>query len=413
VRMIGNELTRRRSSWEERPKNGISTRVHEMVTHTAFEVFFGVMILINTVVMCLEEQWQGAEMGYELGFYTFYGSDQMREDAPFISADRVFRVAEILFAIIFTIEVSLRIMGSGCQFFKRPSECFDLAVVVLSDFSVLINSIETGINVQLLRLLRASKLFRLVKLMRAIEGFDSLHIMVTALGASAWALGWSIMLLVFSQTFSAMIVTYFFRSAYFEQSSSLSEDAKLELYEYFGTFARTVLSLFELSLANWPPICRWLMENLNEGFMVVVLLFKFVMGIAVIGVINAVFMQETFKVAHTDNDIMVRMKTRATNLHQRKMESLFRVGDANGDARIERHEFLSVIKDKTVAVWLASMDMEHDDADMMFDLMKGDDECLSVDELISGVSRLRSGARSIDLHRLLQKMDGQHSSARL
>jgi len=405
LRRVGSMLQRRRNSWEERPTNHISIRIYELAKQTWFEVFFGGLIIINTVVMGLEVQWKGAQVGYQLGFYTFYGSDRMGEDALYMSADSLFRVAEYVFAFLFTIEVTLRMIGSGGQFFKRPSECFDLAVVVVSDISILMDSIDMGINIQVLRLLRASRLFRLVKLCRAIEEFDALHLMVTALGASAWALGWSVLLLVFIQTFSAIIVTQVFRSVYLEEPSNLSEDARLQLFEYFGTFTRSMLSLFELSLANWPPICRWLMENLHEAFMFFALAFKFVMGIAVIGVINSVFMQETFKIAHTDNEIMVRMKTRATSLHKSKMEKLFKLADEDGDERIQRDEFRKVLMDKTVSVWLASMDMDSSDADLIFDLMKGDDDLISVDELITGVSRLRGGARSIDLRRVLAKMD--------
>ncbi|CAK0890833.1 unnamed protein product [Prorocentrum cordatum] len=252
----------------------MSTSIYRVVRTPLFELLFGGLILLNTIVMGLEEQWSGAQVGYTLGFYTFYGSEQMGEDAPIMSADSLFLAAEITFAILFTIEVFLRIAASGFLFFSSPSACFDLAVVVASDMSIIFSSIDLSINIQILRLLRAVKLLRLVKLMRTVEGFDPLHIMMTALGASAWALCWAIVLLVLIQTFVAMIVTHVFRLAYLQESSSLSDDAQLELFAYFGTFSRSMLSLFELSLANWPPICRWLMENLHESFMLFALTFK-------------------------------------------------------------------------------------------------------------------------------------------
>jgi hypothetical protein len=281
----------------------------------------------------------------------------------------------------------------------------------LSDLSIFFSSHETTRNIQLLRLFRAVKLLRLVKLIRTIEGFDSLHIMVTALGASAWALCWSILLLLSILTFAALITTEAFRLAYFEEPSSLSEDAKLGLFKYFGTFSRSLISLFELALANWPVICRWLMENLHEGFMIFALFFKLGMGVAVIGVINAVFMQETFRVASTDDNIMVRTKRRALNMHKGKMENLFVIADADGSGRIHRGEFKAVLAHKSIATWLASMDMDLGDADMLFDLLKGEDDMIDVDELIKGMGRLKGAARSLDMRILLSKMDDRRVGA--
>merc|ERR1712087_841092 len=132
-----------------------------------------------------------------------------------------------------------------------------------------------------------------------------------------------------------MITTSIFRVTYL-QEGSLSPEEKEDLFTYWGTFSRSMLSLFELALANWPPICRWLMENLHEGFMVAALSFKLVMGIAVVGVINAVFMQETFKVANTDDAIMVRTKHRAARQHVDKMKVLFAACDEDNSGRIQR-----------------------------------------------------------------------------
>eukprot|EP00971_Amphidinium_carterae_P219129 4349964-Amphidinium_carterae.2 len=44
-------------------------------------------------------------------------------------------------------------------------------------------------------------------------------------------------------------------------------EERLEVYLYFGTFSRALLSMFELTMANWPPICRLLMENVSELWM--------------------------------------------------------------------------------------------------------------------------------------------------
>ena len=54
--------------------------------------------------------------------------------------------------------------------------------------------------------------------------------------------------------------------------------------------------MFEITLGNWPPVARILQENVSEFYVAFSIIHKLVIGFAVIGVINGVFMQETFKV---------------------------------------------------------------------------------------------------------------------
>ncbi|CAK0901675.1 unnamed protein product, partial [Prorocentrum cordatum] len=194
---------------------GISSFMHWLVMRPAFDLFFGVLILLNTIGMVIEEQFNGAQVGYSIGFYEYYGSDEW---AQHTYPESWFHAGEVVFACLFSVEVILRMLGMGFRFFRRPVEVFDLVVVILSDLSVAFSSSSstTFEDVELLRLLRAAKLLRLLKLVRAIEGFDALHLMMTALMSSTWALCWSVLLLLSIMTFIAMITTNLFRALYLE-----------------------------------------------------------------------------------------------------------------------------------------------------------------------------------------------------
>jgi hypothetical protein len=216
------------------------------------------------------------------------------------------------------------------------------------------------------------------------------------------------MLLLSIQTFIALLVTMWLRSDYLGPQSSLPEDKKLKLFEFFGTFTRALCSLCELCLANYAPICRFLLETLHEVFWVPVVLYRLVMGFAVLGVINAVFISETFKVANTNDQIMMRTKKRAMEVHRRKMKYLFAHVTNKGTEKLTREEFKKALKNMDLQAWLASMDLEPRDADLLFDLLNiGDDDStqLSVTELIEGVSHLRGPARAIDMRALMWKLE--------
>merc|ERR1712046_362523 len=100
-------------------------------------------------------------------------------------------------------------------------------------------------------------------------------------------------------------------------------DARKEVFKFYGNFGRTMLTMFELTVGNWMPPCRALVENYSEWFMFVFLAHKLILGFSVVAVINGVFIQETFKVANTDDRIMLLQKERAIRVHTKKMTGLF------------------------------------------------------------------------------------------
>jgi hypothetical protein len=244
-----------------------------------------------------------------------------------------------------------------------------------------------------------------VKLIRTVEQLDSLQLMTTALYASINALCWAVVLLFIMQSFVALILTAVFRSEYL-QRTQLENSQKEELYEYFGTYARSMLSTFELMLANWPPICRFLSENLHEGWMVVVVSYKLTFGFAFVGVINSVFMQETLNVAVTDDNIMIKTRARAQTVHRQKMAKLLKLADTNRDGFLSLDEFEAVLdKNDMVKTWLESMDMETRDARLLFRLLdrNGDDK-LSLDELSRGFGKLKGLAKSLDTQLIIHAL---------
>ncbi|CAE7262782.1 unnamed protein product [Symbiodinium necroappetens] len=168
-----------------------------------------------------------------------------------------------------------------------------------------------------------------------------------------------------------------------------------------------MLSMFEITLGNWPPVCRLLSEKVSEWFMLLCVLHKLVIGFAVVGVINGVFIQETFKVASSDNQIMMRQKERSSNLHEMKMRQLFLEADNDQDGLVSREEWRALVSHPAVQLWLGSMDLDAADGDGLYDLILDADKDgdLTMDELIRGVARLKGQARSYDLQMLLRQVN--------
>jgi len=110
------------------------------------------------------------------------------------------------------------------------------------------------------------------------------------------------------------------------------------------------------------------------------------------------FMQETLKVASSDDHLMIRQRERAVATHRKKMSRLFNAMDTNGSGYLNADEFQEMMSEPMVQSWLASMELDVRDADMLFMLADEDnDQQLSLDDLVHSTSRLKGPAKSVDL----------------
>lgn len=111
-------------------------------------------------------------------------------------------------------------------------------------------SLRDVINLEpgILRMMRMCRLLRLIRLVKTIQGFDALYIMTTAMLGSTVCLFWSFMLLMTVQVMIAFFLNESLEIYFNDPSKPVSE--KLEVFEYFGTTARVMLTMFELTLAQ-------------------------------------------------------------------------------------------------------------------------------------------------------------------
>ena len=111
-------------------------------------------------------------------------------------------------------------------------------------------------NTQLVWLLRFVRILRILRLARGMDSFDALYLMTTALGGSASALCWAVVLILTIQMMNDLLLTQFLQSVYLSN-----------VYVYFRSFSRAVFSMLDLTSANWPPISRLLAEDDSQWFM--------------------------------------------------------------------------------------------------------------------------------------------------
>ncbi|CAK0911770.1 unnamed protein product [Prorocentrum cordatum] len=400
----------------EKPPRAFYT-MRWLMSKPQYEMAWAFLIFCNLIVMILEVEYKGMQCGYELGgIYAHYGSQEYTS-RWWPGADRAFYTAECLFAGVFTLELLITCgYDFACAyaawpthrapFWKCPLDLVDLIVVVCSDVSLALDETDTAGSMQAFRILRLARLLRLIRLLRKIYQFDTLHLMTTAIKGSMGALMFSSMLLITILTLFAMVLTNMLRTTYIGEDSPLEPEKQQELFRYFGTFSRSMLSMFELALANWPTVTRFMVEELHECFGPICIVWKLSIGLAVVGVINGVFIRETFSVAESDEFIMIRSRMRQVLQHQDRMRRLFQLADKNNDGVLVREEFRRVFEKPAIKAWLEAMELRCDDADTLFALLAGSaDGVISEEGLIRGIAQLKGPARNFDLLTLVRGLE--------
>ncbi|CAK0870216.1 unnamed protein product [Prorocentrum cordatum] len=359
------------------------------ISGTKFEVGTSIVLFLFCVITALEMQGEGTRLGYELGYPRY--TDPEATFWP--EAVGVLQVLSICFGGVFMFEVLLRLVAAPRQFLFDRWNLFD--VVILGGW--LLEFTGKEFNSKILRTIRLVRMLRFLRLIKIAMHLEGLYFMLKAFQGCWGVLGWACVLLLALQSFTACVISQVLFTTYFSDEGRPIEE-RMEVFTYFGSFVRALLTTFEMTMANWPIPARILVENVSEWFMWLFLIHKLVVGFAFIGVVNGIFVQETLQIAMTDDLTMVLKKQRHMRTQRRKLEKLFRAADSDSNGRVSRPEFARILKNSGVRLWLASMDYDPKDPNYLFDLLDKDGGGdLSASEFLRGMTHLRGFARAMDV----------------
>lgn len=299
---------------------------------------------------------------------------------------------------MFTIEVVLKMIALRSDFVFQFWNWVD-SLIVLFWMLAEIFPIDFGVNPMMFRMCRLARLLRLIRLIKWVHFLGPLTLMVKSIRASLGVLVWTIALLVLIQSCIAMFLTQMLESYMLDVTKPL--DKRQLVYSYFGTFTKAMLTTFEMALANWAPSCRVLVENVSEWFSLFFMLYKCSIGFAAVNVLMAVFLHETFKVAESDDTVLMMQKTKADQVCIDKMAQLFFEGDRSGDGLISWTEFERLMSDTRVRAYLSALNLDVGDLRDLFIVMDDGDGRVSFREFQDGIKKVRGAARSLDMVNLL------------
>eukprot|EP00929_Paragymnodinium_shiwhaense_P025815 TRINITY_DN15528_c0_g2_i1.p1 TRINITY_DN15528_c0_g2~~TRINITY_DN15528_c0_g2_i1.p1 ORF type:complete len:673 (+),score=97.29 TRINITY_DN15528_c0_g2_i1:58-2076(+) len=369
-----------------------------IVNGATFELVFAILIALNAFCMCLEAQYEGFQTAYLIN----YGDRPRPAEVVWPYAASVFEVLEFSFGMAFAVEVGLKVCALRKRFIYSAWNWFDSFIIGL----FLVNTLSlfnVGLNPTFLRVARLGRLMRLLRFVKAFQVFDVLWLLVESVNACASVLLWSLVLLFLCMLMCTLFTNYLLAPVMVDPGYTPEEAFKL--YEYFGTFSRGLLSMYELTMGNYVPIARTLHELVSEWFLPIILAYRCLVSFALMKVISGIFLHETFKTAASNDEIMIMQRDRMTRRHIAKMTQLFKEADESGDGELSLEEFRAVMSDPRVKTWLAAQELEVQDVELLFELVDNGSGTITAEELVAGFAQLKGPARSIDMLTLLRSLD--------
>jgi len=366
-------------------------RCRRWLQSKGFEFAMVCILLANVLWMALHLQVYGSTVleGQSVSNYWVYA----------------FRIGDATFATIFATEVCVRSLIGGRTFWRSWMSYLDLLVGIscVIEIYVMFSEIEGYFDFALLRLVRVIKIVKSVRMFNITSTLAPLHLLIKCLEACVGMLFWSFLLMSFVQCMAGIVVSELCYG--FLEDDTNDETARELVYRYYGTFTRTMLSMFEIMFANWGPACRVLVDNVNEWFSLFFLVYRCVMGFAVLNVVGAVFVQQALKTASSDDDLAFRQKERDIQAYNRKVKKLFQSIDGSGDGAISLDEFTKLVQSPKLKFWMSQLELEYHDLLSLFEFLDNGDGQITLMEFIEGAQRLRGGAKALDIWRMETKIE--------
>jgi len=228
-----------------------------------------------------------------------------------------------------------------------------------------------------------------------------LQTMVNAINSSFAVLFWCVILFIFLMTVPAIVVSQLLQPSI---RTSRDETQREELFQHWGTFTRSFITVFEITLANWGPRCRTLMEYVSERWAIFFIGYKCAVGFAVVQIVISTFIQQTFKAASKNEEIAIAEKRAASQAMMSTLGRLFEQIDESGDGMITEEEFKSVLNNDRVRAWFAAIDIDTSEIESLFKILDQGDGEVDKDAFISVAKAIKGPATRQDVYVLKHDM---------
>lgn len=360
-----------------------------IIGSTKFDTVTASLIMMNAMFIGVQTDWAVRNVG---------------DTQPF-----VFRLFELFFTAMFTVELVLRIIAQGGYFFSSKNEdkrwnMFDTTVVCAALTEEVIAIAGPTLGLSQVRILRVLRLVRIVRVIRVMQFFRDLRVMVHGIMNSIRALFWCLVLLLmimfmFAVCFTQVVTDTLETEA---EEGNVSAEDRIEKGHH-ETLLRCLLSLFQAITGG----IDW--ENVADPLMMIhpIMGFLFAAYIAfavlcVLNVVTGVFVQ------HADTDsVLEDLSSRRQHIMEMKHLFVSEAGQDKTDTEVwgelDCDRFCEKLRDDRIRHFFkrCGLHIDESNSQSLFEVLDFDgDGTVDAEEFIYGCAQLASSVRSIDIARL-------------
>jgi len=288
---------------------------------------------------------------------------------------------------------------------KKPLQFLDAVIVVVTTADAYILSQFSGSqtnNMSHFRMIRWTRVVRTFRIVRILELFHKLRVLLHTIAASFMSLFWSMLILMLFILMSSLFLCQALREFILDEANN--RETRVWVNRYYGTSSKATWTMFEVTFSGgWPNYVRTLVEDVSPFYAGFFAVYISAVVFATIRIITAIFLKETLQVAANDTDMMIEERMREKAEYGQKLEELFKEADQSGDGTISRDEFEVLLDNPRVKTYMGILGLDIHETSSLFRLLDDGDGAITYEEFVSGVLRMKGQARSQDVVAILHE----------
>jgi hypothetical protein len=349
-------------------KNSIQNESVQNQLLLKLDAVFGGVIVLNAVVIGIETEFRTNKDDFDARWYAI----------------------EVIFAIVFSIELVIRVMLLGLEYFMSFGNFADAILVVVSVFDCFILTWfpdllgGDGASGRIVGILRMLRLFKLARILRLFRKVRPLWLIVSGLMNSVTTICWTALLLGVFMYINAIILVQLLghaagalpggAEADCDKFDSIDPGLSNDICEWFGNipkalFTTTILATME----DWADIARPVMK-VNFYWGLYFIFYLAVSGCAILNLIVGVVCDKTMEASRecsADDDADDKQ---AQVFAVQRLHETLRLLDTDGDGTISKDEIAAGYEHEEIGALLTELQVTKQLSEIIFHTLdKGKD----------------------------------------